>query len=106
MTDPPKTVVPKPPAWAAKAANTAWQQIKKSDGTPYAVFAGSSYVDFITWVRGQRDHLEALRVGVFGSGGVKEHLDTLDDREAQHHAAQAARLTALEDAVANPPFPG
>ena len=106
MTDPPKTVVPKPPPWAARDANNAWRQIKKADGSSYAVFNNDAYLNFVNWVRGQRDHLEALRVGVFGSGGVKEHLDTLDDREAQHHAAQAARLTALEDAVANPPFPG
>ena len=37
---------------------------------------------------------------------VKLHLDGLDAREAQHHAAQAQRLAALEEAVANPPFPG
>lgn len=37
---------------------------------------------------------------------LKVDLDKLDEREAQHHAAQAARLTALEAAVANPPFPG
>lgn len=99
-------VVPKPPPWAASAALSAWRQIKKADGSSYVVFNNNSYVDFVNWVRGQRDHLEALRIGVFGPQGVKEHLDALDDREATHHAAQAARLTALEDAVANPPFPG
>jgi len=63
MSDP----VPKPPPWAARDANNAWRQIKKADGSSYAVFNNDAYVDFITWVRGQRDHLEALRVGVSGA---------------------------------------
>lgn len=98
--------VPKAPPWAAKDANNAWRQIKKADGSSYAVFNNTAYVNFIVWVRSLRDHIEALRLGVFGADGVKQHLDALDDREAAHHAAQAARLTAVEDAVANAPFPG
>jgi hypothetical protein len=98
--------VPKPPPYDANAANNAWRSIKKADGSSYAVFLNTAYPDFIKWVRSQRDHLEALRLGVFGTDGVKAHLDALDDREATHHQAQAARLTALEDAIANPPFPG
>jgi hypothetical protein len=61
---------------------------------------------FVNWTKTLRDHTEALRLGVFGPDGIKAHLDGLDAREAQHHAAQAQRLTALEEAVANPPFPG
>ena len=95
------SVVPKPPPWDAKSAKNAWASLKKADGTPYSVFQTSAYIDFINWVRGQRDHLEALRLGVFGEDGIKEDLDRHTDR--LNHLND--RVTALENAPAVP-FPG
>lgn len=94
-------VVPKPPPWDAKAAKNAWAALRKPDGTPYSVFQNSAYTDFITWIRGQRDHLEALRLGVFGPNGVKSDVD-------QHTAeinTLESRVAALENAP-SVPFPG
>jgi hypothetical protein len=95
------SVVPKPPPWDAKSAKNAWAALRKPDGSPYSVFQNAAYVDFVNWVRGQRDHLEALRVGVFGAGGIKSDVDNHTERLNQ----QAARITALENAPAVP-FPG
>jgi len=95
------TPVPKPPPWDARAANSAWATLRKPDGSPYNVFQNQAYMNFITWVRGQRDHLEALRVGVFGPNGIKEDVD---DHTARLNR-QDARITALENAPIVP-FPG
>ena len=93
--------VPKPPPWAARDANNAWAALKRPDGKPYAVFQNQAYLNFIDWVRGQRDHLEALRVGVFGPDGIKEDLDRHTDRLNRIND----RVTALENAPVVP-FPG
>ena len=93
--------VPKPPPWDAKNANNAWAALKKPDGSPYSVFQNQSYVNFINWVRGQRDHLEALRVGVFGPGGIKTDVD----KHSGELVTLDNRVTALENAPAVP-FPG
>jgi len=66
------------------------------------------------WVGGEKEYLSADAGGLYPVikanaqylDTVKGALDTLDEREAAHHAAQALRLTALEEAVQNPPFPG
>jgi len=93
--------VPKPPPWDAKNANNAWASLRKPDGSPYAVFQNAAYVQFVNWIRGQRDHLEALRIGVFGPNGIKADVDNHTERLNQ----QNARITALENAPAVP-FPG
>ena len=93
--------VPKPPPWDAKNANNAWAALRKTDGSPYSVFQNQSYVNFINWVRGQRDHLEALRVGVFGPGGIKTDVD----KHSGELVTLDNRVTALENAPAVP-FPG
>ena len=93
--------VPKPPPWDAKAAKNSWAALRKPDGSPYSVFQNDSYVQFINWVRGQRDHLEALRVGVFGDNGIKEDVDNHTERLNRLND----RVTALENAPADP-FPG
>ena len=56
------------------------------------------FSEWKAWVDGLRNHLEALRLGVFGPDGVKQHLDTLDGRERLHHVNTDARLDALEAA--------
>lgn len=107
-------VVPKPPAFDSKSfSQRLYERVLTAAGKPYAVFdpvdingIPINFPGFTNWVKEMRDHVEALRVSVHGTDGIKEHLDRLDDRETQHHVAQAQRLTALEEAVANPPFPG
>jgi len=93
--------VPKPPPWDAKNANNAWAALRKPDGTPYAVFQNAAYVQFVNWIRGQRDHLEALRIGVFGPQGVKSDVD----KHSAELDALDNRVKALENAPAVP-FPG
>lgn len=107
-------VVPKPPAFDAKTfSQRLHERVLTTAGKAYAVFdpvddngQPINFPRFVNWTKTLRDHLEALRLGVFGPDGIKNHLDGLDDREAQHHAAQKAEITALKEAVANPPFPG
>lgn len=107
-------VVPKPPAFDAKTfSQRLHERVLSVAAKPYAVFDPAddngqpiNFPRFTNWVKDMRNHVEALRVSVHGSDGIKPHLDALDAREAQHHAAQAQRLTALEEAVGNPPFPG
>lgn len=99
--------VPKRPPHDAKAANNAWKTLRKPDGTEFSVFGSGSYVDFVQWTDALRNEIEALRVQVNGADGLKKHIDRIDTREASHHAAQAAKIAALEAVVASGgPFPG
>ena len=98
--------VPKPPPWDAKNANNAWASLRKPDGSPYNVFQNAAYVNFVNWVRGQRDHLEALRVGVFGPGGVKADLDDFRENNGVAHISFDQRLKLLEAQQTTDPFPG
>ena len=97
-------IVPKPPPWDSKAALNAWAALRKPDGSPYNVFQNQSYMNFIKWVKGQRDHLEALRVGVFGPGGIKSDLDDFRENNGVAHVSFDQRLKLLE-AQQNPAFP-
>jgi len=97
--------VPKPPPFDASAANNAWRSLKKADGSSYSVFLNTAYPDFVKWVRGQRDHLEALRLGVFGPGGVKADLDALRGSTDHRLDILEAKVAALEAAPPSP-FPG
>lgn len=107
-------VVPKPPAFDSKTfSQRLHERVLTATGKPYSVFNPAdvngqpiNFPRFVNWVKEMRDHVEALRVSVHGTDGIKPHLDRLDDRETAHHTAQAQRLSALEEAVANPPFPG
>ena len=94
-------VVPKPPPWNALAANNAWAALRRPDGKPFQVFQNQAYIHFIDWIRGQRDHLEALRVGVFGPDGIKEN----QDKHTERLNTLNARVSALENAP-TVPFPG
>ncbi|HSE44970.1 MAG TPA: hypothetical protein VLA89_06545 [Gemmatimonadales bacterium] len=94
-------VVPKPtPFDGAQFQNALDENIRRPDGQPYAVF--KQFRDWKLWVESLRDHLEALRVGVFGSGGIKEDLD----RHTVRLNNQDARLDVLEAASTSAPFPG
>lgn len=61
--------------------------------------AATSFDKFVIGLRGQQDVVERLDVQ---ASDQKEHLDRLDVRESAHHAAQDARLDALE--AAHRPF--
>jgi hypothetical protein len=92
--------VPKPPAFDGKTSAEAWTQgVLKPDGTPYSAFG--KFPSWKTWVDKLRDHVEALRVGVFGPDGIKEDLDRHTDRLNRIND----RVTALEEKP-SVPFPG
>lgn len=85
-------VVPKPPAFDAAAFSKALtDNVKKPDGSPYAAF--SQFTGYKVWNDKQRDEIEKVRVGVFGSGGLKgdvdEHSARLLDLEARMAAVEA-----------------
>lgn len=81
-------VVPKPPAFdAAGFSKALTDNIKKPDGTSYAPF--SQFTGYKQWNDKQRDEIEKVRVGVFGSEGIKNDVD-------EH----AARLNKLESRMA------
>ncbi len=98
--------VPKLPPFDSEAANIAWRALKKLDGSPYQVFAGSQFPTFIKAVRGLRDHLEALRLGVFGPEGIKGDLDDFRENNGVAHISFDRRLDAIEARLNDSPFPG
>lgn len=115
-----------PPAFDA---STAWSvlrdELRKGDahvvvdgvkhlvvdeGDEYQVFQDKAFPRWKRWVDGTAEYDgSGLRDTVDANAqyldAVKNDVDALNDREAAHHAAQAARLTALEAAIQNPPFP-
>ena len=101
-----------PPAFDASThEKVLYDEIRKADGSGYQVFLDKALAKWKRWVSGENEYDgTGLRDVVLSNATyldqVKAGVDALDDREATHHAAQAQRLTALEDAVANPPFPG
>jgi hypothetical protein len=83
--------VPKLPPFDSQAANLAWRGLKKSDGTPYSVFAGSSFPNFVTGLRGQRDIMASHAVQLADhKGDIDEHAARLNDLE-HRMAVQEAR---------------
>lgn len=98
--------VPELPAFDARSfTKRLHERVLKADGGAYPVFDPASPTGlpvFVDALRKQQDVVERHDVQL---GDHKAHLDSLDAREAAHHQAQAARLTALEEAVAQSPFP-
>lgn len=119
-------VTPKPPAFDAEAFDNALdKRVRKTPSTVTvpegAVVDGvvksqkvevveglaaypsiQKFAPWKRWVDSLRDSLEALRLGVFGPDGLKNHVDTLDARERAHFATTDGRLDALE--AAHRPF--
>lgn len=93
-------VVPKPPAFDAKAFAA---RLKSGLGN-FTVF--DQFVNWKRWDDEQRGHLEALRVGVFGPGGIKRDLDDFRENVGVAHNSFDRRLDALEAASVTTPFPG
>ena len=78
---------------------------------PYAVFKPEYFPKWARWIAGKGEYdgsglRDVVNINAIFLNSVKEHLDRVDDREAAHHAAQSARITALEAAATTDPFPG
>lgn len=83
--------VPKLPPFDSNAANTAWRTLKKADGTPYSVFAGTQFPDFVKGLRGQRDVVAAHDVQLGDhKADIDEHSARLADVEQRLHALEVA----------------
>lgn len=105
-------VTPKPPVFNADAFDNALDTRVRNGpsrvtvGTEtYVVTEAATHYSVIqqfrgwkVWVDALRNHIEALRLGVFGEDGVKAHVDRLDAREQLRHVNVDSRLDALEAA--------
>lgn len=93
--------VPKPPNFDAAAWTARLKEAipKRLDGIPIAVW--DQLPDFVKWLRGQRDILNAHELQLNGKDGIKQDLDSHTDRLN----TQNERLVALEARPVIRPFP-
>jgi hypothetical protein len=94
---------PKPPVFDAKAANDAWKELKKPDGTPYAVFQNDSFIQQVAW--GRKVGYDVQKANAEYLDEVKGDLDSFRQSQGVKNSAQDAEIAALKEAVANLPFP-
>lgn len=71
-------------------------------GQPYAVFKPDYFPKWARWLAGKGEYdgigiRDVVNTNALFLDAVKEHVDRLDEREQQHHQAQAQRLSALEE---------
>lgn len=101
-----------PPAFDASThEKVLYDEVRKDDGSPYAVFADKAFPQWKRWVdgtaefdgKGLRDVVNANAIYL---DEVKDGLDAHKAADQSRHAAVNQRLAALEAAVQSPPFPG
>lgn len=100
-----------PPFDASQTWKVFNAELKKDDGSSYQVFQEKSFPTWKQWVEstgaydgaGLRDVVNANAIYL---DSVKDQVDTHITNDNERHSSIATRLAALEDAVANPPFPG
>lgn len=101
-----------PPPFDAKAANDAWlREVKKESGASYAVFENGGFQKLNRWFLGIGEYdgtglADAVKTNAVQQNQLKEDLDAHKAADLSRHQGINQRLSALEAAVANPPFPG
>lgn len=95
---------PKPPVFDAKAANDAWKNLKRPDGTPYSVFANGSFVKQVEWERKVGYEIQNANAEYIDE--IKSDLDSFRENNGVAHNSFNQRIAALEAQAAHPPFPG
>lgn len=85
------------------------ERVLTSGGLPYAAFKPEYFPRFVRWVKGTGEYdgkglRDVVNANAVMLDGVKEHLDRIDEREQDHHIAQANRLSALEEGQGFVPF--
>lgn len=101
-----------PPASDFSTMEKAWyDNLKRPDGQPYEVFNNQTLTKWKRWVGGEFEFDGTGLRDVVNANAI--HLDNVEENLNAHKAADASRhqtvnqrLSALEAAVANPPFPG
>lgn len=98
--------LPNLPAHPAKDFTTRLhERVLSPTGSAYAAFdptKPTSYLAFINALRKDHDALDETRVY---ANDTNKHVVAVDAREAAHHAAQDARLDAIEARLDEIPFP-
>ena len=111
----PRKVSAKPGEAPAFDASVTWSvlnaELKKDDGSSYQVFQEKSFPRWKRWVGGELEYdgkglKDVVEANAYFLDQVKGDLDAHKENDNIRHATIASRLAALEDAVANPPFPG
>jgi hypothetical protein len=100
-----------PPAFDASAHEKVLDtELKKDDGSSYAVFQDKAFPRWKRWVDGAAEYDgTGLRYVVNANAlyldEVKNGLDAHKDADATRHQTVNQRLAALEAQAASPPFP-
>lgn len=102
-----------PPAFDAA---TTWKvfdaELKKDDGSSYAVFQDASFPRYKRWIDGTAEYdgkglRDVVNANAIYLDEVKDGLDAHKAADASRHSSINERLAALEAAQAQPsPFPG
>jgi hypothetical protein len=101
-----------PPAFDATAHEKVLDaELKKDDGSSYAVFQDKSFPRWKRWVGGEGPEYDGtglrdvVNANALYLDEVKNGLDAHKDADAQRHQTVNQRLTALEAQATSPPFP-
>ena len=91
-------------------AKSLWERVRKSDGSPYQVFADGTLPRFTRWVGSIEEYdgvglRDTVNANALYLDEVKNDLDKHKDADNNRHAALAQRVTALEGQVTVSPFP-
>ena len=101
-----------PPAFDASThERVLYDEIRKADGSGYQVFLDKALAKWKRWVGGEdefdgkglRDVVQSNAVYL---DAVKNDLDNFRENTGVAQNSTNSRLAMLEEAVANPPFPG
>lgn len=101
-----------PPAFDASThEKVLFEEIRKDDGSGYAVFEDKSFPRWKRWVDGTAEFdgtglRDVQNQNAIYLDQVKEDLDAHKAADLNRHQTVNSRLAALEAAVQSPPFPG
>lgn len=100
-----------PPAFDASAHEKVLDtELKKDDGSSYAVFSDKAFPRWKRWIDGTAEYdgtglRDVVNANALYLDEVKDGLDAHKEADNQRHQTVNQRLTALEAAVQSPPFP-
>ena len=99
-----------PPFDAATFVKVLDGELKKDDGSSYAVFQDNSYPRYTRWINGTAEFdgkglRDVVNANAIYLDEVKDGLDAHKAADASRHASLNQRIAALEAASQSVPFP-
>ena len=100
-----------PPAFDATAhENVLNTELKKDDGSSYAVFTDKAFPRWKRWVDGTAEYdgtglRDVVNANAIHLDAVEQNLNAHKENDNDRHALIASRLAALEAAANEDPFP-